>query len=42
MFAEGSAFGEEGFQIAETVAHPGSLMMALSDNSALLDVPKIP
>jgi tetratricopeptide (TPR) repeat protein len=29
MLAEGSAFGEEGFQIAEAVAHPGSLMMAL-------------
>jgi tetratricopeptide (TPR) repeat protein len=29
MFAEGTAFGEEGVQIAEAVAHPGSLMMAL-------------
>jgi tetratricopeptide (TPR) repeat protein len=29
MFAEGSAFGEEGIQIAGAVAHPGSLMMAL-------------
>jgi tetratricopeptide (TPR) repeat protein len=29
MMAEGSAFGEEGLQIAEAVAHPGSLMMAL-------------
>jgi tetratricopeptide (TPR) repeat protein len=28
MFAEGRAFGEEGLQIAETVAHPGSLMVA--------------
>jgi class 3 adenylate cyclase/tetratricopeptide (TPR) repeat protein len=28
MLAEGRAFGEEGFQIAEAVAHPGSLMMA--------------
>jgi tetratricopeptide (TPR) repeat protein len=28
MFAEGSALGEEGLRIAETVAHPGSLMYA--------------
>ncbi|MGH8065527.1 MAG: ATP-binding protein [Candidatus Entotheonellia bacterium] len=28
MFAEGSALGEEGLQIAETVAHPSSLMWA--------------
>ena len=28
MFAEGSAFGEEGLRIAEAVAHPGSLMFA--------------
>jgi tetratricopeptide (TPR) repeat protein len=28
MFAEGSACGEEGLQIAETVAHPSSLMWA--------------
>jgi tetratricopeptide (TPR) repeat protein len=28
MFAAGRAFGEEGLQIAETVAHPGSLMVA--------------
>ncbi len=27
-FAEGRALGEEGLQIAEAVAHPGSLMMA--------------
>jgi tetratricopeptide (TPR) repeat protein len=27
-FAEGSALGEEGLQIAEAVAHPGSLMQA--------------
>jgi class 3 adenylate cyclase/tetratricopeptide (TPR) repeat protein len=27
-FVEGRAFGEEGLQIAETVAHPGSLMVA--------------
>jgi tetratricopeptide (TPR) repeat protein len=27
-FAEGRVFGEEGLQIAETVAHPGSLMVA--------------
>jgi tetratricopeptide (TPR) repeat protein len=27
-FAEGSAFGEEGLQIAEAVAHPASLMVA--------------
>jgi tetratricopeptide (TPR) repeat protein len=27
-FAEGRAFGEEGLQIAEAVAHPGSLMLA--------------
>ena len=27
-FAEGRAFGDEGFQIAETVDHPGSLMWA--------------
>ena len=29
MFAEGSAFGEEGLRIAEAVAHPASLMMRL-------------
>ena len=28
MFAEGSALGEEGLQIAETIAHPSSLMWA--------------
>jgi tetratricopeptide (TPR) repeat protein len=28
MFAEGRAMGEEGQQIAEAVAHPGSLMLA--------------
>ena len=28
MFAEGRALGEEGRQIAEAVAHPGSLMLA--------------
>jgi len=28
MFAEGRALGEEGLRIAETVAHPGSLMVA--------------
>jgi tetratricopeptide (TPR) repeat protein len=28
MFAEGTAFGEEGLQIAEAVANPGSLMWA--------------
>jgi len=28
MFAEGRALGEEGLQIAEAVAHPGSLMYA--------------
>ena len=28
MFAEGSVLGEEGLQIAETVAHPSSLMWA--------------
>jgi tetratricopeptide (TPR) repeat protein len=28
MFAEGRALGEEGLQIAEEVAHPGSLMIA--------------
>ena len=28
-FAEGSVLGEEGLRIAETVAHPGSLMFAL-------------
>ncbi len=28
LFAEGSALGEEGLQIAETVAHPSSLMWA--------------
>jgi tetratricopeptide (TPR) repeat protein len=28
LFAEGSALGEEGVQIAETVAHPSSLMWA--------------
>jgi tetratricopeptide (TPR) repeat protein len=28
MFAEGRAFGEEGLQIAEAVAHPASLMVA--------------
>jgi tetratricopeptide (TPR) repeat protein len=28
LFAEGSAFGEEGLQIAETIAHPSSLMWA--------------
>jgi class 3 adenylate cyclase/tetratricopeptide (TPR) repeat protein len=28
MFAEGRALGEEGLQIAEAVAHPGSLMRA--------------
>src|SRR5262249_53387553 len=28
MFTEGSALGEEGLQIAETVAHPASLMWA--------------
>jgi class 3 adenylate cyclase/tetratricopeptide (TPR) repeat protein len=28
MFAEGRGFGEEGLQIAEAVAHPGSLMIA--------------
>jgi class 3 adenylate cyclase/tetratricopeptide (TPR) repeat protein len=29
MFAEGSAFGEEGLRIAETIDHPPSLMIAL-------------
>jgi tetratricopeptide (TPR) repeat protein len=28
MFVEGTALGEEGLRIAETVAHPGSLMVA--------------
>jgi hypothetical protein len=28
MFAEGRAYGEAGLRIAETVAHPGSLMRA--------------
>ena len=28
MFAEGRAFGEEGLQISETIAHPSSLMWA--------------
>jgi hypothetical protein len=28
MFAEGRAFGEEGLQISETMAHPSSLMWA--------------
>jgi tetratricopeptide (TPR) repeat protein len=28
-FVEGSAFGDEGLRIAEAVAHPGSLMVAL-------------
>ena len=28
MFAEGRVLGEEGRQIAEAVAHPGSLMLA--------------
>jgi class 3 adenylate cyclase/tetratricopeptide (TPR) repeat protein len=30
LFAEGTAFGEEGLRIAETVAHPASLMAACS------------
>src|SRR4029450_4262218 len=35
MFAEGCVLGEEGFRIAEAVAHPASLMTAFWGNGLL-------